>query len=248
VTALLHAELLKLRTTRTFVALTAIAVGTSVLIAGLVAVLTEPTRDSVLHDVFASDTSSFFILVLAVIGISGEWRHRTITSSLLAAPDRLRFLGAKTIAFAAAGLVLSVLTAIAVAVVGTLVLSIRDLPLPALSEVLAQSGRNAALAALLGAFGVGAGALVRNQIAAVVSLLVLSFVVEPLVLALAPHVGRYGPLGALSVAAAGLPPEAAGIPEDVDLFGVLPAMVLLTLWVGAAFAAAALLLQTRDLE
>jgi len=248
VNALLQAELLKLRTTRTFVALTGIAVGTSVLIAALVAILTEPTRDSVLTDVFASDTSSFLILVLAVVGISGEWRHHTITSSLLAAPDRLRFLGAKSIAFAAAGLVLSVLTATVVAVVGALVLSVRDLPLPALAELLAQVGRNAVLAALLGAFGVAIGALLRNQIAAVVSLLVLSFVVEPLVLALAPHVGRFGPLGALSVSAAGLPPEAAGIPEDVDLVGVLPAMGLLLVWIGAAFAIAALLLQHRDLE
>lgn len=246
--ALLQAELLKLRTTRTFVALTGIAVGTSVLIAGLIAILTEPTRDSVLVDVFASDTSSFLILVLAVVGISGEWRHHTITSSLLAAPDRLRFLGAKTIAFAAAGLLLSVVTAIVVAAVGTLVLSIRDLPLPALSELLAQVGRNAVLAALLGAFGVAIGALLRNQIAAVVSLLVLSFIVEPVVLALAPHVGRFGPLGALSVSAAGLPPEAAGLPEDVDLVGVLPAMLLLLVWIGAAFTIADLLLQHRDLE
>jgi ABC-type transport system involved in multi-copper enzyme maturation permease subunit len=248
VNALLQAELLKLRTTRTFVALTALAVGSSVLIAGLVALLTEPTRDSVLFDVFASDTSSFLILVLAVIGISGEWRHRTITSSLLAAPERLRFLRAKTIAFAAAGLVLSVLTAVAVAAVGTLVLSVRDLPLPALSEMLAQAGRNAVLAALLGAFGVGIGALLRNQIAAVVSLLVLSFVVEPLVLALAPHVGRFGPLGALSISAAGIPAESAGLPEDVDLVGVLPAMLLLLLWIGVAFAVAAILLERRDLE
>ena len=94
---LFHAELLKLRTTRTFVALTAIGVATSLLIAVLVSILTEPTRGHVLTDVFASDTSSFFILVLAVIGITGEWRHRTITSSLLAAPDRVRFLAAKTI-------------------------------------------------------------------------------------------------------------------------------------------------------
>ena len=54
-------------------------------------------------EVFASDTSSLFILMLAIVGITGEWRHRTITSSLLAAPDRLRFLAAKTLAFAAAG-------------------------------------------------------------------------------------------------------------------------------------------------
>jgi ABC-type transport system involved in multi-copper enzyme maturation permease subunit len=245
---LLQAELLKLRTTRTFVALTGLAVGSSVLIAVLVAILTDPTRDSVLVDVYASDTSSFLILVLAVVGISGEWRHRTITSSLLAAPDRLRFLTAKTIAFATAGLVLSLVVAATVSLGGTVVLLIRDLPLPGLSELLGQIGRNAALAALLGAFGVAIGALVRNQIAAVVSLLVLSFVVEPLVQALAPHVGRYGPLGALSVSAAGLPAESAGIPDNIDLVGVLPAMGLLLLWIGGAFALAILLLERRDLE
>jgi len=248
VNQLLQAELLKLRTTRTFVTLAAFAVGTSILVAGLVAALTEPTRGSVLVDVYASDTSSFFILILAVVGISGEWRHRTITSSLLAAPDRLRFLGAKAIAFAAAGTALSVLTAAAVAAVGTVVLTIRDLPLPELGELLAQNGRNAALAALLGAFGVGIGALVRNQIAAVVTLLLLAFVVEPLVMALAPHVGRYGPLGALSTAAAGLPAEDAGLPDNVHLFGVLPAVLLLLAWIATTFTAAAALLVHRDLE
>ncbi len=44
-TALLPAELLKLRTTRTFAAIAALAIGTSTLIAVLVAVLTDPTRD-----------------------------------------------------------------------------------------------------------------------------------------------------------------------------------------------------------
>jgi hypothetical protein len=96
--ALLRAELLKLTTTRTFVALAGAAVGTSLVICALVALLTEPTRDSVLTDVFTTDTSGLFIVVLAIIGITGEWRHRTITSSLLAAPDRVRFLAAKTLA------------------------------------------------------------------------------------------------------------------------------------------------------
>jgi hypothetical protein len=70
-TAMLHAELLKLRTTRTFVAITAIAVGLALVIVTLVSLLTDPTEDSVLVDVFATDTSSFFILVLAVVGITG---------------------------------------------------------------------------------------------------------------------------------------------------------------------------------
>ena len=243
---LLRAELLKLRTTRTFAGLTGVAAGTSLVIAVLVAMLTEPTRDSVLIDVYASDTSSFFVLLLGAIGISGEWRHRTITSSLLAAPDRVGFLAAKAVAYAAAGVAMSLVIMAAVAVAGTAVLVTRDLPLPGVGEALAQAGRNATVAALLGAFGVAVGGLVRNQVAAVVGLLALAFVAEPLVISLAPDVGRYGPLGALASAAAGLPEETVG--GDVVLLAVAPAVAALLAWIAVAFGLAAVLLVRRDLE
>jgi hypothetical protein len=245
-TDLLRAELIKLRTTRTFVGITGVAAGTSLIIAFLVSILTEPTRDSVLVDVYASDTSSFFILLLGAIGISGEWRHRTITSSVLAAPQRIRFLGAKTVAYAAAGVVMSLAIAAAVAVTGTTVLAIRDLPLPGLGELLGQVGRNAVLAALLGGFGVAVGGLIRSQIVAVVALLTLGFVAEPLVVALAPDVGRFGPLGALSNAVAGLPENMGN--EELVLLGVGPAIAAMLAWIGTAFALAAVLLVRRDLE
>jgi hypothetical protein len=224
-TALLEAELLKLRTTRTFVALAAVAVGTSVLIAGLISLLSEPTEKSVLIDVFNSDTSSLFILILAIVGISGEWRHRTITSSLLAAPDRLRFLAAKTLAFAATGLALSLLIAVAVSITGFAVLSARD---------------------LLGAFGVGIGALVRNQPVAIVGVLVASFVLEPAVLGLAPDVGRFGPFVGLPVGVQDIPASELGF-DDV-LFSPAIASLGMLAWIGAAFAAGAALLRRRDIE
>ena len=50
--------------------------------------------------------------------------------------------------------------------------------------------------ALYGPIGVGVGALVRNQIAAVVGALAFVFVVEQLVVALLPEVGRWLPGGA----------------------------------------------------
>jgi ABC-2 type transport system permease protein len=246
--ALLSAELLKLRTTRTFIALTAAAMGISLLITVLVALLTEPTRESVLTDVFTTDTSSLFILILAVIGISGEWRHHTITSSLLAAPDRIRFLAAKTIAFAVAGLVLSLLISLAVAVAGFAILEARALPTPELGELAEQFARNAMVAALLGAFGVGIGALVRNQVVAIVGVLIVSFAVEPALVALAPDVGRFGPFGALPTAAQGLDPEDVGLAGDADLPPAGAAVLLLLAWIGAAFAAGAALLRYRDLE
>ena len=108
VSALLRSELIKLRTTRTFYALAGVAIGLAIVFVTLSALLSDPTEESVVSDVFLSDPTSLFILILAIVGITGEWRHRTITSSLLAAPLRVRFLAAKLLAFAAAGVLLSI--------------------------------------------------------------------------------------------------------------------------------------------
>jgi ABC-2 type transport system permease protein len=247
-TALLHAELIKLRTTRTFVALAGIAVGISLLLTALTGLIGEPTEESVLIDVFASDTSGFFILVLAVVGISGEWRHRTITSSLLAAPDRLRFLTAKTLAFAAAGILMSLLISIAVTILGLAILTVRDLPTPEAAELADLAARNALVAALLGAFGVGIGALVRNQVVAVVGLLVFTFVVETALIATVPEVARFGPFTPLPAATVGISAEEAGMGGEIELLAPGLAALAMVAWIGAAFAAGAVLLQRRDLE
>jgi ABC-2 type transport system permease protein len=247
VTAYLQAELLKLRTTRTFVALTSVAVGISLVIVVLVTTISEPTQESVLTDVFTADLSSLFILVLAVIGITGEWRHRTITSSLLAAPDRVKFLAAKTLAFAAAGAVLSIAISVAISIVGLIILTARDLPTPEVVDLLEQLGRNAAIALMLGALGVGLGAIVRNQIVAIVGLLVLSFIVEPTLVLLVDEVGRFGPLGALPTAVQGVPPEDVGYASDTDLLAPGVALIAMLTWIGGAFALGAWLLKRRDL-
>lgn len=245
--ALLAAELIKLRTTRTFFALAGVAIATSLLITILVASLTEPTEDSVLVDVFTADTSSLFILVLAVVGITGEWRHRTITSSLLAATDRVRFLAAKALAFAAAGALLSLAIAVAIAVAGFAILSARGLPTPDPGELLAQVARNAGVAALLGGLGVGIGSLVRNQPVAIVGVLLMSFAIEPILFALVPSVGRYGPFVALPSAVQDLTSEGVGEGEG-EFLSPGPALAGMLAWIGVLFAAGAALLRRRDLN
>ena len=244
---LLRAEVIKLRTTRTFLALAGAALGTSLLLAVLTAILDEPTQDSVLVDVFASDTSSLFITILAVVGISGEWRHRTITSSLLAMPDRMRFLAAKTLAFAVAGLLLSLVISVAIAVVGYTILGVRGLPSPGLGEVVDLAWHSAAVSLVSGALGVCVGALVWNQVVAVVGLLVLGFVIEPLILGMAPEVGRFGPFVALPIALSGMSAGDAGL-GSVDLPSPGLAALALCAWIAVIFAAGAALLRARDLD
>jgi ABC-2 type transport system permease protein len=245
--ALLEAELLKVRTTRTFAALAGVAVATSLLIAALTALTSEPSEDSVIVDVFSSDTSSLFILILAIVGISGEWRHRTITSSLLAAPDRLRFLAAKTLAFAAAGVALSLAISVAVSILAYAILSSRGLPVPEAGELTAMFGHNALVAALLGAFGVGIGALVRNQPTAIVGVLLLSFALEPAVINVFPEVGTYGPFVALPLGVQDIPASALGF-EEFELLAPGLATLAMLAWIGACFASAAALLRRRDVE
>jgi ABC-2 type transport system permease protein len=246
-TKLLRAEVIKLRTTRTFIALAGVAVGLALLLTALTAILGEDSKEDVLASVFANDTSSFFILVLAVVGISGEWRHRTITSSLLAAPDRLRFLAAKTVAFSVVGVVLSLVISLSVAALGFAILEVRDLPTPDAADLIELYARSAVLAALLGAFGVGIGTIVRNQVVAVVGILAVTFILEPVLLTVVPEVGRFGPLAALPTTATGLDPEAMGL-EEAGLLHPTTATLLLLGWIGAAFAAGAALLRRRDVE
>jgi ABC-2 type transport system permease protein len=244
---LLQAELIKLRTTRTFYALAGVAIVISLLITILIAATEEPTQESVLTDVFQNDASTLFIMILAIVGITGEWRHRTITSSLLAAPDRIRFLTAKTLAFAAAGTLLSLAISISVAIAGFAILGARDLPTPHLGDLLEQIGRNAGAAALLGAFGVGLGSLVRNQPVAIVGILIAAFVVDPVLGQFAHTVEPFSPTGALPSAIQGVSPDDTGM-ENVDFLAAVPALGVMLVWIGVLFGAGAALLVKRDVE
>ena len=239
-TALLRGELLKLRTTRTFVVLVAVAVLLSLAITVLVASRIEPSTEDDVRDVLLSDISALFILVLAAVGMTGEWRHRTITGTVLAAPDRVRVLLSKMLAYALAGVVLSLAVTVTVMVLGTVVLSSRDQLTLGIDDLASILWRNLVLAAYFGAIGVAVGALVRNQPAALVGLLVWLLIVEPAVLAVAPEVGRFGPLiGA---------PGGFFSGEDTELLDRGAAIAVMLAWLAALGGGAAALLRRRDLS
>jgi hypothetical protein len=242
--ALLRAELLKLRTTRTFAALVGSALALSLLVVVLTATLSDGLDEEDVRDLFTGDFTSLFILILGVMGMTGEWRHRTITSSVLAAPDRVRLLAAKTIAYAVAGAVLSLIVTVTIMAVGSVILSARGETTAGLADLLDVLWRNLTVAALLGAFGVGIGALLRNQVAAIIGVLVFSFIVEPAVIALAPDVGRFGPTLGAPTAILDFESE---FEDEGDILGPAAGVAVLLGWIVAAFAAGAALLRSRDL-
>jgi ABC-2 type transport system permease protein len=135
-------------------------------------------------------------LLLGILGMTGEFRHQTVTQTFLVTPDRGRVVAAKLVAYPLAGIALAVTVLAFTAAVATGWLAAEGVT-PSLLD--ARFGRvllGAVLAAgLCGLVGVGVGALVRNQVAALVGVAVWVVLVEGLLLSLlnAPSLGRWLP-------------------------------------------------------
>jgi ABC-2 type transport system permease protein len=243
VTRALNAELIKLRTTRTFFALTASAVGLSLLIVVLFASLGEDFDREDVRSMFTADTTGLFILLLGAIGMAGEFRHRTIAATVLSVPRRLVLMLAKIAAYAAAGALLSLLVNVAIMSVGTLILSSRDevtLPFGDLMDVL---WRNLVIAAFFGPLGVCIGTLIRNPAGAIVAILAVVTIVDGTLAGLAFDVWRWGPFGGAPAAIADIEPDGT----DGDLIAPGLGLLVEAGWL-AVFAGAALaFMRGRDL-
>lgn len=123
--------------------------------------------------------SGVFLLILGIIAMTGEFRHQTVTPTFLATPHRGRVVIAKLVTYALAGIgygVVVVAFAIALALPW---LAAKDIDISLLDNGIpgAMIGTVVGIA-VYSMLGVGVGALVRNQIAAVVGSLVYLFVVE----------------------------------------------------------------------
>jgi ABC-2 type transport system permease protein len=241
--ALLEAELLKLRTTRTFFALVGSGLCLSLLILVLNTLLSDHFQEHDVRAAFAGDFTGLFILLLGAMGMAGEWRHKTITSTILAAPDRMRLIAAKTISYAVAGIVVSFIVTSSLMLVGTIILSARGETTLDVATLVDIIWRNLVVAAYLGAIGVAIGAIVRSQVAAIVGLLLYPFVVELTLFGLAPEVAKFSPFNG---APGGIVDVSFDDSGDDFLDPGIAALVMFG-WVTVLFALGAALLKRRDL-
>jgi ABC-2 type transport system permease protein len=193
VTRLVAAELLKLRTTRTFWALAGSAVGLVLLIVVLTVALDDHLRDpsDVRSLLSTAGIAGLLTLVLGVVAGAGEYRHGTIASTLLVTPQRLRAVSATVCACFLGGLAIGLAAAGLTALIALPWLSAKDAVLPSTGDLLEVFLGGALYSALAAALGAALGALLRNQVAAVVIVLVLIFVVDPAVSALLEDVGQF---------------------------------------------------------
>lgn len=193
-TQLLRAELRKVATTKMWLGLTA---GGVVLVGFYVTVITftagnTGTGGNALPSlavpgsvrlVYGVPFEAGYImpLVMGIIIISGEFRHGTITPTFLATPRRGRVLLAKAIVAAAVGLGMGVVFTAVAAGLGSILIAARGYP-----TLLTTDGIPRLLILMtvgLGVwavFGLGFGALLKNQVAAIVAATALMTLVDSL--------------------------------------------------------------------
>ncbi|HEV7844680.1 MAG TPA: ABC transporter permease [Thermoleophilaceae bacterium] len=238
---LVLAELLKLRTTRTFWALTGSAIGLVLLILVLTLALDHglDTADDVRSFLSSVGIYGLLALVLGVVTGAGEYRHGTIASTLLVTPQRLRAVSATVMACFLGGLAIGIVAGGLTAAISLPWLSAKGAVMLPAGETLKIFLGGALYAALAAALGAALGALLRNQVAAVVIVLVSIFVIDPTISALLEHVGQFTLTG-LGIAMSGAHQE-----TDLLPFGV--AALVWALYTLLLAALAAIFTARRDI-
>lgn len=196
--AQVKAELLKVRSTRTTLGLVLGMIGLIALIVLLSGLLTHADSLTAKKDQLSllatGGISLIFSALAGVLLITSEYRHGTIHPTFVFTPHRSSVLSAKLTAGLLTGLVFGVAGVGLALGIGSIILSARSIP-SALGggDITLLVGGGIAGIALRGAFGVALGAIVRNQVGAVIGLLAWDFVVTGLLFGLAPSVGRFMP-------------------------------------------------------
>jgi len=139
-------------------------------------------------------------LVLGIIGMTQEYRHRTATPTFLVSPRRGRVVVAKLLAYAVVGVVVAVVVVAVVVAVATVYGSARGGAPDWTSDTLGVLARSGLALVVFAVIGVGVGALVRNQVGAVVGSLVYLFVIESIIASIPATADAYRflPGGALA--------------------------------------------------
>ena len=204
-TPLVHAELIKLRSTRTTGWLLLATIATEALMLGF-SIPKRGAQDALVTiddpGLLAATAgtglliSQVLVAVFGVMAFSQEHRYQTITSTYLVEPRRPRILLAKLVAATLFSAIVVVATLVLVVPFGILLIGSRDGDVTLGAQFWQVVGAGFVVLAATAAIGVAVGALVRHQIVAVVGVLVWMTVVEQVVIQELSRLGRWMPEGA----------------------------------------------------
>jgi len=237
-----RAELLKIRSTRTTLGLALGLVAIVLLFVLLTALLSsigDISQKENQRSLFGIGSfAGVFAALAGIMLVTGEFRFGTIRPTFLFTPRRSVVLTAKVIASILAGIVFAAIGEALSIGIGALILDERGISLALAShdyELLTLG--TIAGSALWGGIGVGVGMIVRNQVGAIIGLLAWGFVVENLLFALVPSVGRLTP-GEAQNGFMGL--------TDAHLLGPAAGGAVLLAWTACVCVAGAAITARRD--
>ena len=238
----LLSELRKMRSTRTNLGLLAGMIGLTlltVLINGFVLSANELQTHDNQHTLLSAGTNgALFAALIGVMVITSEFRHGTIRPTFVVTPHRTRVVAAKVISSLLMGVVFGVVAIGLSFGVGYAILAGRgiDFALDTNHVLLLVLG-TLVMTALWAALGVGFGGVIKNQVFAVIGLIVWTGFVDALLRNLVPDVGRFTPIGVSDSITAGY--------ADY-LLAPAPAGLILFAYVVVFVVAGALLVARRD--
>jgi ABC-2 type transport system permease protein len=196
----LLAELRKMRSTRTNLGLLAGMVALillTVVLTGFITKASELSGHDNQHGLLSTGTAAaLFAALIGVMAITSEFRHGTIRPTFVVTPHRMRVLAAKVIASLLMGTLFG-LAAITLSFgIGYAILVVRGIPLELeTNHVMWLFIGTPVMTAAWAAIGVGLGAVVRNQVLAVIGLIVWAMIIDNLLINLVPRIGGYTPVG-----------------------------------------------------
>ncbi len=182
-----------------------------------------------------------FALLLGVLIITVEFRHKTVTTSFLVTPRRTLFVLGKLLIAAIAGAVLALVVLAGTVIGGGIALSAEGGSFSAMAHQIGAVAPGMVLVyALFAMLGVGVGSLLTNQVAAIVVCLGWFLILENIIGGIWIGTVKWLPSGA-ALAASNV---SAGGRQAIGLFNWWQGSLLILAY-GLAFAALGSILLTR---
>ncbi len=239
--SLLLSEWIKLFTTRTTWVMLGVGLLCEALFAGLFVGLAS-LADIGDIDEIATGVGLLMVLmlVLGVLIITTEFRHGTASSTFLVSPRRYPVLIAKLATALLVGVLAGLLFVLVNGGLALPLFSERGGEMPATGHLVSIYAGVVVSFALICAFGLGIGAIVRNQVGAIVAAIACFFVVSSLPELLPGTIGEYFPAQAIG--------SLHGREEGDGTLGQLAGGLVLAAWSLGLVAIGTLLISRRDLS
>jgi hypothetical protein len=219
-THLIRAELLKIRSIRSFwwtvasvLAFVPVSVALAVESAGSRGNAGLETSEGFRNVVAAASSGGVLVLIIGIAMIAGEFRFNTVTSTFLVTPNRNRVMAAKLAASAIVGVAIGIVASVLTLAISLPWLSARHVDLTAhSSDITLVLVGGIAATAIGGPVGIGIGAMLRNQTLAVTATLVWVLLIEQILAAFSPGVGQWFPGSAASALSSVSPVSGSALP------------------------------------